>query len=86
MASHEVGAFRAKSLARFLGVSVPTVYRWEEQGILPPRRRLGPNSTIWIADEIRDFLHSLPQEGCLGRERIQSLIKAQEQARKEKGR
>lgn len=52
---------RRKDLARSLGVSVRTTYRWQALALLPPPVRLGPRVTGWIEDDIRDFLQSLPR-------------------------
>lgn len=46
---------RRKELAEILGVSEVTVWRWHRQGLLPPKRRIGPNSVGWLASEIDEW-------------------------------
>lgn len=56
--------YRAADLARLLGCSVASVYRWTAAGQLPARRQLGPSATGWLAAEIRDWLTSRPTVGA----------------------
>lgn len=51
---------RIPELARRLGVSRTTLWRWERAQLLPPRRRIGPNSVGWLEAEIEEFLASRP--------------------------
>ncbi|MVZ97933.1 AlpA family phage regulatory protein [Sphingorhabdus sp. IMCC26285] len=44
-------------LAR-VGVSYNTISRWEEQGIFPKRRHLGPNSVGWLEHEVNEWCAS----------------------------
>jgi prophage regulatory protein len=43
---------RANELAELLGISRTTLWRWERQGRIPKKRRVGPNVTGWLASEI----------------------------------
>ncbi len=43
---------RRKELSKRLGVSEVTIWRWERKGLLPPKRRFGPNTVGWLASEI----------------------------------
>ncbi|NJL26516.1 MAG: AlpA family phage regulatory protein [Thermoanaerobaculia bacterium] len=43
-----------------MGVSRATIWRWERWGVLPPRRRLGPNTVAWVEAEIQAFIESRP--------------------------
>lgn len=43
---------RRKSLSQRLDVSETTIWRWEKQGVLPPKRKLGPNVVGWLESEI----------------------------------
>tara|TARA_B100001142_G_C14324741_1_gene651800 strand:- start:1343 stop:1663 length:321 start_codon:yes stop_codon:yes gene_type:complete len=45
-----------KEVARILGVSVSTVIRWSKTGILPQPFELGPNKTMYVRDEIEDYI------------------------------
>ena len=43
---------RAKELGERLSVSRTTLWRWERAGLLPKRRRIGPNVAGWFEHEI----------------------------------
>ena len=45
-----------KEVARILGISVSTVFRWSNDGVLPQPVRLGPNKTMYVRDEIEDYI------------------------------
>lgn len=47
---------RRKQLAKILGVSEVTVWRWECEGRLPKKRQIGPNVVGWLASEIDAWL------------------------------
>ncbi len=51
---------RLHDLVERLGISRATVYRWEKDGLLPPRRQIGPNAVGWLEDEIDDFILERP--------------------------
>ena len=42
----------------FVGISKPTIYRWESQGLFPKRIRLGANKVAWMESDIREWLNS----------------------------
>ncbi|MNF66625.1 Prophage CP4-57 regulatory protein (AlpA) [compost metagenome] len=43
-----MGFARPKALARYLGISVPTLYRWEREGLFPKRNKMpGVGCTVW---------------------------------------
>lgn len=44
-----------KEVARILGISVSTVFRWSNDGVLPQPVRLGPNKTMYVRSEIDAF-------------------------------
>lgn len=50
-------AYRAHDLAAILGVSLSTVWRWNEQGRIPKGRAISPGVTIWNAAEIDAWLN-----------------------------
>jgi prophage regulatory protein len=64
---------RPRLLAQKLGVSIPTLYRWVAAGLLPSPRRIGPNTTGWLASEIDAWLRSRPVESCLDSEQVHKL-------------
>ena len=42
----------AKETARYAGISRSTLFRWEQSGRFPPRRRLGPGRVAWDRVEL----------------------------------
>ena len=38
-----------------VGVSWATIRRWEDKGLFPRRRRLGPNTVAWKESEIEEW-------------------------------
>ena len=60
---------RIAQLTEKLNVSRSTVYRLEESGELPPRRRISPNASGWIEEEIDEFIATRPTlRSCPGEE------------------
>lgn len=51
---------RINDLVELLGVSRVTLWRWERDGLLPPKRVLGPNTVGWLESEILEWLESRP--------------------------
>lgn len=43
---------RRKELAQRLAISEVTVWRWERRGLLPPKRKIGPNVRGWLESDI----------------------------------
>ena len=54
---------RANELAKLLGVSRVTVWRWEREGRIPKKRQLGPNVVGWLESEIDEWWASKHSEG-----------------------
>jgi predicted DNA-binding transcriptional regulator AlpA len=48
--------YRISTLARILGVSRFTFYRWVRKGIFPKPTSLEPNSSKWVADEVHAWV------------------------------
>ncbi len=48
-----------KTLAKKLNVSPSTVYRWSRNGHLPKPISVGPNKTLWIEEEIMNWINDL---------------------------
>jgi len=46
---------RANELAKKLGVSRVTLWRWERSGLLPSKAQIGPNTVGWLESEIDDW-------------------------------
>lgn len=51
---------RASELADRLGISRVTLWRWERNGLLPPKRRVGPNVVGWLESEISEWVAARP--------------------------
>lgn len=51
---------RAAELAECLGISRVTLWRWEREGRIPPKRIVGPNVIGWLESEIDEWMASLP--------------------------
>jgi len=51
---------RVREVMKKLGVARTTLWRWERDGRLPPRRKIGPNTVGWLESEIDEFATSRP--------------------------
>ena len=50
---------RPKALCKILGISIPTLYRWEAQGKFPVKKiKIGPNSVGYRSDEFIEWFES----------------------------
>lgn len=47
---------RAKKVARLYDVSLTTIWRWERAGLIPAKRKYGPNVTGWLRTEIEEHI------------------------------
>ena len=47
-----------KAVAKILGVSSSTIYRWSINGTFPKPIVIGPNKTMWLKNEIEKFIES----------------------------
>jgi prophage regulatory protein len=52
---------RIKQVVLATSLSRMTIYRLEQSGNFPARRRLGQNSVAWSEDEINEWLQSRPK-------------------------
>lgn len=51
---------RARELCERLGISRVTLWRWERAGLIPQKRKLGPNIIGWLESEVETWLASRP--------------------------
>lgn len=51
-----IALLTAKQLAKLLGVTVRTVWRWEEEGRCPRGVRLTRNTVRWHAGQVQEFI------------------------------
>jgi prophage regulatory protein len=53
---------RLPEVLGLIGVSRPTLHRWEREGRFPPRRQLGPagGAVGWLSSDIDAWLESRP--------------------------
>ncbi len=49
---------RAKDASKYLGISVPTFWRWVQAGTLPKGTRLSNRCTVWKICDLDLFLSS----------------------------
>ncbi len=61
ISSEQKKIIRPSELARLLGVSRATLWRWSRDGILPPKRQIGPNVTGYFPEELEQWLASRPE-------------------------
>lgn len=72
VSEHEGGPalmYRAKPLAKSLGIGVSTLWDWVRCGKFPKPLKLGANLTAWRADEVHDWLDKrqrFDEEVCHG--------------------
>jgi prophage regulatory protein len=59
---------RAAELAERLSISRVTLWRWERDGRIPPKRIVGPNVIGWLEGEIEEWMTSLPTAEARGEE------------------
>jgi prophage regulatory protein len=52
---------RPAEIEQVVGLSRPTVYRFERQGRFPKRRQLGSRATGWLLSELETWLRSRPE-------------------------
>lgn len=50
--------YRAKPLAKSLGIGVSTLWDWVRNGKFPKPLKLGENLTAWRADEVHAWLNT----------------------------
>ncbi len=50
---------RTNEVAARLGISRTTLWRWERRGLIPRKRRLGPNTVGWLASEIENWFETV---------------------------
>lgn len=47
---------RLPTVAMLYATSQPNVWRWVKEGLIPPPRKLGPQTTVWNVGELRRAL------------------------------
>ncbi len=47
---------RAGQVTKMLGISKPTLWRWEQSGEFVPRIQLGSNMVGYLASDVEDWL------------------------------
>ena len=53
---------RKPEVLNLTGVSHPTIWRWEKDGLFPKRIALGPNSCGWLESEVQKWLDDKAKE------------------------
>lgn len=50
-------ALRPKQAAEYVGISIATIWRWAKvRPDFPRPRKIGPNATVWMRDDLDSFL------------------------------
>lgn len=49
---------RKQELQTMLGISDPSIYRWEREGKFPKRLQLGGNSVGWLLSEVEGWIQA----------------------------
>lgn len=49
---------RKAELQSMLGISDPSIYRWEREGKFPKRLQLGGNSVGWLLSEVEAWINA----------------------------
>ena len=57
---------RSKQVEEMLGISRVTLWRWERAGLVPPKRKVGPNVVGWFESEVMAWLADRPARSDLG--------------------
>lgn len=48
----------APTMAKLYGVSVATIWRWSNEGLIPKPRKIGANTTRWDGQEVAKNMES----------------------------
>lgn len=65
----ETRFIRPKEAARIMGISVPTLYRWQEKHPdFPKKYRMGPNTVGYNSDDLYDYFQQKIQPVTQGKE------------------
>ena len=59
------GFLRDKQIIQHLGIGRSTWWRWVNEGAAPAPIRLGKNTTVWRAEDIRAFVDARMQEASV---------------------
>ncbi len=59
----ETGFLRIKDVLRFIPIKKPTWWKWVRTGKAPKGIKFGPNITVWRAEDIRELVQRLGEEG-----------------------
>ncbi len=57
MSNLQNSLLRTKGVALFLGVSIPTVWRWVAEGRLPRPIKLTARCSVWRREWLEDFVN-----------------------------
>ena len=55
-----------REVLELVGVSYPTLWEWQRQGIFPRARQLGINKSVWLESEVRAWINALPRRPIKG--------------------
>ena len=61
MMSEQTQIIRAKALAKTMGVSTTTLWRWRQQGVIPQPMLIGSRVVGWDKKSIDEWIENLKQ-------------------------
>ncbi len=59
---HPLRVYRLGRLAKLIGVDPSTLWRWERDGVLPPRIQIGPGVKGWTEEMLKEVLDQRRRE------------------------
>lgn len=51
---------RTAEVAKRLGIGRTTLWRWEQDKRIPPRRQIGPGVIGWVESELEEWIQGRP--------------------------
>lgn len=65
-----------KQIAAWLGISLPTLYRWIRAGLIPVKPRTEGTAVAmrWLIDEARDQASFIRSHGRVGRTSLPEIV------------
>lgn len=55
-------AMRVKECAAYLGIAESTFWKWVKEGRLPKGRKLSARATVWLREDLEEFLEQAAEQ------------------------
>ena len=52
----ETGFIRLPTVQKITGTAVSTIWLWVKKGLFPKPHKIGPNTTAWKIEEVRQWI------------------------------